>query len=484
MASPGEAGPAAAPAAGPAAGSTVRMGCRGPGIQKAVAGAVLGLQLLRMVLGSAGLATLAALPLAVTLLDDRTAVELMQRLSKAVDHYLEVIRQQLVQCGLLKGPAEEVPELGGASAELLEYKPKGLRQRRFSNDSLASMLTVPDPSEQLVEVSDSSAGQLSWKVWAAAAAAFSTTVLALEMFPVQLAAFLLATAGTADEVPKPSGKRGRVASTGKAPSGTPTRKGASRSRGAAGAFAAALAEEQDGQPKQQQQQHQEEEQEHSDATTQVPAAKGKRAAASRAKKLAAAAVNAADEGTDSSSGVSSGLVAYWGDGAPSGCEQAVGDSYLAYEFATSSDGMTWQAVRFRGGLGSGQGFGFQGLTEQLMLGRLAAAGVTEMSDDMWLLHVADMLLEGDAILGSVLEQPVLAHDWVRLDLVRYSPSSLLPADSGLQGPPAAAPGAAWQVQHVEELLPAFPRGDPDLKEALAALGLTRNSINRAIVDQL
>jgi hypothetical protein len=81
----------------------------------------------------------------------------------------------------------------------------------------------------------------------------------------------------------------------------------------------------------------------------------------------------------------------------------------------------------------------------------------------------------------MLEQPVNAHDWVKLDLVRYTPSSLKPADSSLQGPTAAAAASvrgSWQVQHVEELLPAFPRGDLDLKEALAALGLTRSSINR------
>jgi len=88
----------------------------------------------------------------------------------------------------------------------------------------------------------------------------------------------------------------------------------------------------------------------------------------------------------------------WGDGSrlagrlllPHGSFRA---ATWHHEFATSSDGMTWQAVRFRGGLGADQGFGFQGLSEQLMLGRLAAAGVAELSDNMWLLHVADMLLE-------------------------------------------------------------------------------------------
>jgi hypothetical protein len=73
--------------------------------------------------------------------------------------------------------------------------------------------------------------------------------------------------------------------------------------------------------------------------------------------------------------------------------QQLPGSYLAYEFATSRDGVTWQPVRFRGGLGADRGFGFQGVSEQLLLGRLAAAGAAELSDNMWLLHVADMLLE-------------------------------------------------------------------------------------------
>jgi hypothetical protein len=119
------------------------------GVQKVVAGVVLGLQLLRMMLGGAGLATLAAIPLAFSLLDDRTAGVMMKGLGKVIDQQLEGVKQLLIQQGLLKESAGGLTQpVDAASAELLAYKPKGGRQRRFSNDSLASMMTGASSREQ------------------------------------------------------------------------------------------------------------------------------------------------------------------------------------------------------------------------------------------------------------------------------------------------------------------------------------------------
>jgi hypothetical protein len=52
------------------------------------------------------------------------------------------------------------------------------------------LLAVPDASQPQTEDVEGMTGVGSWEVWAVSAAAFSTAVLALEMFPIQLAAFL------------------------------------------------------------------------------------------------------------------------------------------------------------------------------------------------------------------------------------------------------------------------------------------------------
>jgi hypothetical protein len=75
-----------------------------------------------------------------------------------------------------------------------------------------------------------------------------------------------------------------------------------------------------------------------------------------------------------------------------------------------------------------------------------------------------LLLQGSPDLGPHLVQPVQPHSWVKIDLVRYTPTSL-PAMRG-----ASVPGN-WVAQHVAEVLPVMPRGDPDWKETLLQLGM-------------
>lgn len=56
---------------------------------------------------------------------------------------------------------------------------------------------------------------------------------------------------------------------------------------------------------------------------------------------------------------------------------------------------------------------------------------------------------------------------MKIDLVRYTPASV-PAMRGTDH--AAVPGG-WLAQHVAEVLPVMPRGDPDWRETLAQLGM-------------
>lgn len=78
------------------------------------------------------------------------------------------------------------------------------------------------------------------------------------------------------------------------------------------------------------------------------------------------------------------------------------------------------------------------------------------------------LLQGSAPLAPALTQPLPPHGWgwVRAHLVRYTPAAA--AAAAVSG--SAPGGAGWQVAVVEEVLPAMPRGDVGLKEALAELG--------------
>ncbi|KAF8061337.1 lmf2 [Scenedesmus sp. PABB004] len=135
-------------------------------------------------------------------------------------------------------------------------------------------------------------------------------------------------------------------------------------------------------------------------------------------------------------------------------------SHLVFELATSADGAAWSPVRFRSGLSGGAAAGplalARGLHEPRLAGRLAAAGAGRLSDNMWLLPLANMVLEGAPELGPLLADAPAPRGWVRVDLVRYTPAP-------------GAPGG-WDVAHVSEVLPVIPRGDPDLKDTLAALG--------------
>lgn len=69
------------------------------------------------------------------------------------------------------------------------------------------------------------------------------------------------------------------------------------------------------------------------------------------------------------------------------------------------------------------------------------------------------------MLGPVLAQPLQQHNWVKIDLVRCSPSSLPEHKQQLNGD-----SSGWLVQHVAEVLPVMPRGDQDLKDTLVELG--------------
>jgi hypothetical protein len=77
-------------------------------------------------------------------------------------------------------------------------------------------------------------------------------------------------------------------------------------------------------------------------------------------------------------------------------------------------------------------------------------------------------LQGSSDLRPYLVQPVQPHAWVKIDLVRYTPSSL----PGMRG--AAVPGG-WVAQHVAEVLPVMPRGDPDWKDTLQQLGMASSA---------
>ncbi|WIA34659.1 hypothetical protein OEZ86_012974 [Tetradesmus obliquus] len=149
-------------------------------------------------------------------------------------------------------------------------------------------------------------------------------------------------------------------------------------------------------------------------------------------------------------------------------------SYLAFELSTSDDGWAWQPVRFRQSGFAGMSAGQEGLLGRLrgvyeprLQGRLAAAGSGSLEDDAWLLGLADKVLEGSPELRPYLLQPVTPHSWVKIDLVRYTPASV-PAMRGTDH--AAVPGG-WLAQHVAEVLPVMPRGDPDWRETLAQLGM-------------
>lgn len=80
-----------------------------------------------------------------------------------------------------------------------------------------------------------------------------------------------------------------------------------------------------------------------------------------------------------------------------------------------------------------------------------------------LLAAATTNIQGDAALTAVLAQPVSVHEWVKADLVRYSPSSLTTSgqDDG--------DSSNWILQQVAAVLPPMPRGDQDLKDTLKEL---------------
>lgn len=78
-------------------------------------------------------------------------------------------------------------------------------------------------------------------------------------------------------------------------------------------------------------------------------------------------------------------------------------SHLVFEFSTSADGNEWQPVLFKHGLTeAGPGLGhIRGLYEPILQGRLLAAGTGDLADNMWLLSLADKLLEVGTFLQCI-----------------------------------------------------------------------------------
>eukprot|EP00878_Enallax_costatus_P045905 GHUV01055437.1.p1 GENE.GHUV01055437.1~~GHUV01055437.1.p1 ORF type:complete len:868 (+),score=324.75 GHUV01055437.1:1533-4136(+) len=145
-------------------------------------------------------------------------------------------------------------------------------------------------------------------------------------------------------------------------------------------------------------------------------------------------------------------------------------SYLVYEFSTSQDNVTWQPVVFKQVLTTeGPGLAsLRGLHEPRLQGRMLAAGIGDLTDNrnLWLLNLADKILEGSPELNAVLAEPAAQHEWVKIDLMSYTPSSVA---ASTQPATVTDSSSKWVVQHVFGVLPAMSRGDQDLKEALAAL---------------
>lgn len=75
--------------------------------------------------------------------------------------------------------------------------------------------------------------------------------------------------------------------------------------------------------------------------------------------------------------------------------QLLPGSYLVFQFSTSQDNVTWQPVIFKQGLTTdGPGLdSLRGVYEPRLQGRLLAAGTGDITDNMWLLNLADKILE-------------------------------------------------------------------------------------------
>lgn len=73
--------------------------------------------------------------------------------------------------------------------------------------------------------------------------------------------------------------------------------------------------------------------------------------------------------------------------------QQLPGSYLAFQLSTSLDGQAWQPVRFSHGVPAAGLGSLRGVYEPRLQGRLAAAGSGSLEDNMWLLSLADRLLE-------------------------------------------------------------------------------------------
>lgn len=92
--------------------------------------------------------------------------------------------------------------------------------------------------------------------------------------------------------------------------------------------------------------------------------------------------------------------------------QQVPGSYLVYEFSTSEDHTNWQPVVFKQGMSeAGPGFGLlRGLYDHRLQGKLVAAGSGDLAENMWLLNLADKLLE----VGCASKEPLSFSHYVLL----------------------------------------------------------------------